>query len=78
MRCEREIVRENFEKRKKQVRETIKRTWEENFGRDSGRKFRKIALYILPLHVAFFLTHLIKYLFYIFFSFSNVKGILLI
>jgi hypothetical protein len=47
MRCDREIVKENFEKRKKQVRETIKK-WEENFGRDSGRKkrrkFRKIAL----------------------------------
>jgi hypothetical protein len=32
------------------VRETIKNTWEENFGRDSGRKkdvgrkFKKIAL----------------------------------
>jgi hypothetical protein len=34
--------------------------WEENFGRDSGRKkdvgikFRKIALWIVPLHIAFF------------------------
>jgi hypothetical protein len=36
MRCEREIVGENFEKKKK--RETIKKTWEENFVRDSGRK----------------------------------------
>jgi hypothetical protein len=50
MRCEREIVGENFEKKKKQLRETIKKTWKENFGRDSRRKkdvrrkFRKIAL----------------------------------
>jgi hypothetical protein len=36
--CEREIVGENFEKKRKQVRETIKRMWEENFVRDSGRK----------------------------------------
>jgi hypothetical protein len=53
MRCEREIVEENFEKKKrKQLRETIKKikkkTWEENFGGDSRRKkdverkFRKI------------------------------------
>jgi hypothetical protein len=49
MRCEREIVGENFEKKKK-IGKTIKKTWEENFRRDSGRKkdvgikFRKIAL----------------------------------
>ena len=81
--CEREIVGENFEKRKKQVRNN-KKMWEENFGRDSrrkknkrGRKFRKIAFCILPLHVAFFfLSHLIKYLFYIFFNLSNVESIL--
>ena len=59
-----------------------KKMWEENFGRvsgrkkDVGRKFRKIALWIVPLHVAFSLAHLIKYLFYIFFSFSNVDDIL--
>ena len=57
---ERELIGENFEKKKKQVRETIKKTWEENFGRDSGRKkdverkIRKIALWIIPLHVALF------------------------
>ena len=56
--------------------------WEENFGRDSGRKkdverkFRRIILWIIPLHVAVFLAYLIKYLFYIFFSFSNVESIL--
>jgi hypothetical protein len=32
------IVGENFQKKRKQVRETIKRTWEENFVKDSGRK----------------------------------------
>ena len=37
MKCEREIVRENFEKRKKQVRNN-KKMWEENFMRDSRRK----------------------------------------
>jgi hypothetical protein len=64
------------------VREIIKKNVEENFVRDSGRKnrrgrkCRKIALSILPLHVAFFLAHLIKNLFYIFFSLSNVEGIL--
>jgi hypothetical protein len=40
------------------------------------RKCRKITLSILPLHVAFFLAHLTKNLFYIFFSLSNVEGIL--
>jgi hypothetical protein len=43
-----------------------------------GRKYKKIALLILPLHVAFFLAHLTKNLLYIFFSLSNVDGILLI
>ena len=37
MKCEREIVGENFEKRKKQVRNN-KKMWEENFRRDSRRK----------------------------------------
>jgi hypothetical protein len=27
MRCEREIVGENFEKKRKQVRETVKKMW---------------------------------------------------
>jgi hypothetical protein len=51
MRCEREIVGKNFEKKKKKkTSETIKKRWKENFGRDSGRKkdmgrkFRKIAI----------------------------------
>jgi hypothetical protein len=52
MRCERDIVGENFEKRKKrkQARETIKKRGKKIFGRDSERKkdvrrkFRKIAL----------------------------------
>jgi hypothetical protein len=50
MRCEREIVGKNFEKKKENRLETIKKMWEEKFGRDSGRKkdvgrkFRKIAL----------------------------------
>jgi hypothetical protein len=39
MRCESEIVGENFEKKKrKQVRNNKKKTWEENFVRDSRRK----------------------------------------
>jgi hypothetical protein len=39
MRCEREIVGENFEKRKKIGEKQLKKkTWKENFGRDSGRK----------------------------------------
>ena len=37
MKCEREIVGENFEKRKKQVRNN-KKMWEENFRRNSRRK----------------------------------------
>ena len=37
MKCEREIVGENFEKRKKQVRNN-KKIWEENFMKDSRRK----------------------------------------
>ena len=37
MKCEREIVGKNFEKRKKQVRNN-KKMWEENFRRDSRRK----------------------------------------
>jgi hypothetical protein len=50
MRREREIIGKNFEKKKRQVRNNKKKTWKENFGRDSerkkdvGRKFRKIAL----------------------------------
>jgi hypothetical protein len=54
MRCERKIVGENFEKKKrKQVRkkrETIKKYGKKIFERDSGRKkdvgrkFKKIAL----------------------------------
>ena len=77
----REIIGENFEKRENRW-ETIKKKTGENFGRDNGRKkdmgrkFRKIVIWIIPLHVAFFLAHLIKYLFYIFFSFSNVDDIL--
>jgi hypothetical protein len=50
MRCEREIVGENFEKKKrKQVRETIKKRWKFFLGKivgekkDVRRKFRKIA-----------------------------------
>jgi hypothetical protein len=40
MRCEREIVRENFEKKKKEKigERNNKKMWKENFGRDSGRK----------------------------------------
>jgi hypothetical protein len=30
--------RRTFWKKRKHVRETIKKMWEENFGRDSGRK----------------------------------------
>jgi hypothetical protein len=64
------------------VRETIKKRGKKILGeivgkkKDVGRKFWKIILLIVPLHVAFFLAHLIKYLFYIFFIFSNVEGIL--
>jgi hypothetical protein len=38
--CEIEIVRENFEKKKKrkQVRETINKTWEEILGEIVGKK----------------------------------------
>jgi hypothetical protein len=49
MRCEKEIVGENFEKRENRWETIKKETWEENFGRNSGRKkdlrrkFRKIA-----------------------------------
>jgi hypothetical protein len=58
--CEREMVVKNFEKKKENRLETIKKMWEEKFGRDSGRKkdvgrkFKKLALWILPLYVAFF------------------------
>ena len=50
IRYERKNSIRKFSKKKKQVREIIKITWEENFERDSGRKkdmerkFRKIAL----------------------------------
>ena len=37
MRYKKEIVGENFEKKKKHVRNN-KKMWEENFERDSGRK----------------------------------------
>jgi hypothetical protein len=41
-RCGREIIGENFDKKIKQVNETIKKkTWEENFGRDSRRKKKR-------------------------------------
>ena len=40
MRCEREIVRENFflKKKEKTGERNNKKMWEENFERDSGRK----------------------------------------
>ena len=38
MRCEREIVRKNLEKKIKQVKKNKKKMWKENFGRDNGRK----------------------------------------
>jgi hypothetical protein len=51
MRCEREIVGENFEKKKKQVRETIKKIHGKKIlgeivgeKKDVGIKFRKITL----------------------------------
>ena len=52
---------EKFLKKDKIGERNNKKMWEENFGRYSGRKknsrerkFRKIALCILPLYVAFF------------------------
>ena len=63
--CGERNSRKKFWKKRKQVRETIKKNkkkkWEENFRRDSGRKkkdvgrkFRKITLWIVSLHVPFF------------------------
>jgi hypothetical protein len=64
------------------VRETIKKTWEENFVRDSRRKkqtWEKMYennYFNIAATCSFFLAHLTKKLFYIFFSLSNVYGIL--
>jgi hypothetical protein len=41
MRCEREIVGENFEKKEKIGERNNKKTWEENFERDNGKKKRR-------------------------------------
>jgi hypothetical protein len=73
MRCEREIVWEIFLKK---IGETIKKTWEENFGRDSEKKILKNSSLNSAVTCTFFSSFNKIYILHFFFNFSNVKGIL--